>query len=114
MTGTVQSKFSALVADDPYPGKPLLHYHPYLRAKAVHAVRAEMAGSITDVLARPTRALILARDASAAAASDVARLVGPELGWTETEVAAQADAYRALVAAERADAGLPVPSTAWP
>ena len=97
----------ALVTADPDLGRPLVPSLPYLRAEAVHAVRAEMARSVTDVLARRTRALILAGDASAAAAGDVARLLAPELGWTEAEAAAQAAAYRDLVAAERAGAGLP-------
>jgi hypothetical protein len=48
-----------------------------------------------------------ARDASAAAAAEVAALIGPELGWSVEEQGRQAGAYVALVAAERAAPGLP-------
>ena len=54
-----------------------------------------MARTLDDVLARRTRALILDRDASLAAAPGVARLVAPELGWTGADVEAQLDVYRA-------------------
>ena len=105
--GSEAGAVRTLVATDADLGRPLVPSLPYLRAEAVHAVRAEMARSVTDVLARRTRALILARDASAVAAGDVARLLAPELGWTDAEAAGQAEDYRAMVAAQRADAGLP-------
>jgi len=105
--GTEAGAVRALVTADADLGLPLVPSLPYLRAEAVHAVRAEMARSVTDVLARRTRALILAGDASAATAGEVARLLAPELGWTDAEAAASAEDYRALVATQRADAGLP-------
>ena len=52
------------------------------RAEVVYAVRAEMARTVDDVLSRRTRARLLARDASAAAADDVAALMAAELGWS--------------------------------
>jgi glycerol-3-phosphate dehydrogenase len=54
--------------------------------------------------------VLLARDASADAAEDVARLMAPELGWDETRIAAEVEAYRAAVRHERASADLPVTS----
>jgi len=83
----------AMMAADPALAEPLVPTLPYLRAEAVYAARYEMAGSLDDVLARRTRALILARNASAAAAGDVARLLAPELGWDEAETNAQVTAY---------------------
>ncbi len=80
---------------------------PYSRAEAIYAVREEMATSVDDVLSRRTRARLLARDASATAADDVARLIGAELGWTDDECAAQAAAYRASVEHERASIAAP-------
>jgi glycerol-3-phosphate dehydrogenase len=74
---------------------------PYLRAEARYAVDQEMARTLDDVLSRRTRARLLARDASAAAAADVAELVAVELGWSRAERDAQVAAYRASVAAER-------------
>ena len=49
---------------------------------------------------------LLARDASADAALDVARVLAPELGWSEAEVESQAASYRAAMADERAAGGL--------
>jgi glycerol-3-phosphate dehydrogenase len=66
-----------------------------------------MARSVDDVLSRRTRARLQARDASAAAAADVAALLAPELGWTKAEAGRQAKVYVAAVEAERAAPGLP-------
>jgi glycerol-3-phosphate dehydrogenase len=98
----------ALVDADPDLGRPLVEGLPYLRAEAVHAVRAEMARTVDDVLSRRTRARLQARDASAAAAPDVAALLASELGWTKARATREAKAYVALVEAERAAPGLPV------
>jgi glycerol-3-phosphate dehydrogenase len=87
----------AMMEADPELSRPLLDGLPYLRAEAVYAARYEMAWSLSDVLSRRTRALVLARDASAEAAADVARLIAPELGWSPTRAEAEVDAYRALV-----------------
>ena len=85
----------------PTLGEPLVPTLPYLRAEAVYAARYEMARSVEDVLARRTRSLILARDASMAAAPDVAGLLARELGWTVGEAAAEVERYRAGAEAER-------------
>ena len=66
-----------------------------------------MATTVDDVLSRRTRARLLSRDASAAAADEVADLIGPELGWSEAECRTQAEAYRSLLSAERDAAHLP-------
>ncbi len=92
---------------DPSLAQPLVEGLPYTRAEIVHAARAEMATSVDDVLSRRTRARLLARDASAAAAPEVAAIMGRELGWDDTEQRRQVDRYRALVAQERAAGGLP-------
>ncbi|HEV2758123.1 MAG TPA: glycerol-3-phosphate dehydrogenase/oxidase [Acidimicrobiales bacterium] len=91
----------AMTAADPTLAEPLVPTLPYLRAEAVYAARYEMARTLDDVLARRTRSLILARDASAAAAADVARLLAGELGWDDAEVDAQVQAYRAGAETER-------------
>ena len=87
--------------------RPLVPTLPYVRAEAVFAVRHEMATTVDDVLSRRTRALLLARDAAAAAAHEVAALIAPELGWTPEEARANADAFAARASAERSAAGLP-------
>ena len=105
--GTEAGAVLDLVENEPSLGEALVPGLPYLRAEAVHAVRHEMARSVDDVLSRRTRARLLARDACAEAADDVARLIAPELGWDETEMARQRDDFRAALAHERAAAGLP-------
>ncbi|QXC62337.1 glycerol-3-phosphate dehydrogenase/oxidase [Aquihabitans sp. G128] len=97
----------ALADADPSLREPLVEGLPYIRAEAVYAVRYEMARSVDDVLSRRTRARLLARDASAAAAGDVADLIAPILGLTADEAAEQAATYRAAVELERTQAGLP-------
>ncbi len=97
----------AMVDLDPTLGAPLVEGLPYLRAEAVYAARYEMALTVDDVLSRRTRARLLRRDASVAAAADVAALIGPELALSEADQAAQVDAYRKAVEVEVASAGLP-------
>jgi glycerol-3-phosphate dehydrogenase len=97
----------ALAEADPSLREPLVAGLPYLKAEAVFGVRHEMARSVDDILSRRTRARLLARDASAAAADDVATLIGPLLGWSATEASANAADYRRMVEVERASAELP-------
>jgi glycerol-3-phosphate dehydrogenase len=91
----------ALCSGNPTLGQPLVAGLPYLRAEAVWAARREMAHTLTDVLARRTRALILDREATATAAADVAALLAPELGWDDTEQERQVAEFERTVAAER-------------
>ena len=98
---------AALAAADPTLATPMVPGLPYLRAEVVHAVRTEMARTLDDVLSRRTRARLLARDDTAAAADDVAALMAGELGWTPSEAAAQAASFRSVVADERGAAHLP-------
>jgi glycerol-3-phosphate dehydrogenase len=97
----------AMIEGDRSLAEPLVPGLPYLRAEAVYAARYEMARTVDDLLSRRTRARLLARDASAAAAADVAALVAGDMGWDADEQAAQVDAYRSAVTAERTAAGLP-------
>jgi len=96
-----------MIDANPELGEPLVAGLPYLKAEAVYAARHEMARSVTDVLARRTRALLLNRDASAEAAPVTAALMARVLGWSEAEQAEQVAAYRRIVAAERSAADLP-------
>lgn len=93
-----------LIEADATLGDPLVPGLPYRRAEAVFAVRHEMATTLDDVLSRRTRARLLGRDATDAAAPGVARLIAPELGWSAEEVERQVATYRAGLAAERAAA----------
>ncbi|MFP5376061.1 MAG: glycerol-3-phosphate dehydrogenase C-terminal domain-containing protein [Acidimicrobiia bacterium] len=104
--GSEAGRVAALAAQDPDLARPLVEGLPYLRAEAVYAARHEMAATLDDVLSRRTRALILARDASAAAAPAAARLLARELGWPAGRAEAEAAAYAAACGRERAAAGL--------
>jgi glycerol-3-phosphate dehydrogenase len=105
--GTESGAVLDLAAGDHELGEALVPGLPYLRAEAVHAVRHEMARTLDDVLSRRTRARLLARDASAAAAESVAALLAPELGWDDAETARQVDIYRRSIEHERASGDLP-------
>ncbi|MBK5287450.1 MAG: glycerol-3-phosphate dehydrogenase/oxidase [Acidimicrobiia bacterium] len=105
--GSLAADILTLADSDPDLATPLVPGLPYLRAEAIYAVREEMATTLDDVLSRRTRARLLARDASAAAAESVARLIGAELGWDEARITAEVDAYRASIEHERTSAGLP-------
>jgi glycerol-3-phosphate dehydrogenase len=99
--GTEAHFVSDLIVRDPSLGRELIPGLPYLEAEVIYAVRHEFARGVDDVLSRRTRARLQARDASADAASRVAALLKPELGWSETETAAQVAEYRQSVSHER-------------
>ena len=98
--GTEAAAVHALIATDPDLGRPLVPGLRYLRAEAVHAVRHEMATTLTDVLTRRTRAHLEHRSACMAAAPDVAELIGDELGWSSERVAHEVAVYLAMCDAE--------------
>jgi glycerol-3-phosphate dehydrogenase len=76
----------SIIDEDPSRARPLVPGLPYVRAEAIHAVRYEYARTLDDVLSRRTRALLLDRRATLAAALDTARLIAPELGWDEARI----------------------------
>jgi glycerol-3-phosphate dehydrogenase len=98
--GTELAEVKALIALDAGLAAPLVPGLRYLRAEAVHAVRHEMATTLVDVLTRRTRAHLEDRAACLTAAADVARLLAPELGWSDADVEAEVAAYRDLCEAE--------------
>jgi len=97
----------AMIAADPTAGDALVPGLPYRRAEALYAVRYEMAVTLDDVMSRRTRSRLLGRDATAAAAHEVAELLATELGWSEAERGAEVDRFRAALAREREVPGLP-------
>lgn len=105
--GTEAAAVRALADGRPELLEPVVEGLPYLGAEVVFAVRAEMAQSVEDVLARRTRAVLEDGRAAAAAARAVARLMAPDLGWTEEQAARHAAHYAGVVAAELDQAGVP-------
>ena len=105
--GSDARKLTAMIVRDQSLASPVVDGLPYVRAEALHAVREEMACTLDDVLTRRIPARWLAADASAAAADDVAALIGPELGWSDDETRRHVESYRAAVGTDLAAAGLP-------
>jgi glycerol-3-phosphate dehydrogenase len=100
----------AMVEVDPSLGRPLAEGHPYLKAEAVYAARYEMATSVDDVLTRRVPLRLRDADASVAVATEVAALIADDLGWTDDEATADAEAFIAQVRREREAAALSVPT----
>jgi glycerol-3-phosphate dehydrogenase len=100
--GTLEREIEALITEDHALAEPLVPGLPYVAAEAVYAARHEMARSVDDVLSRRTRARLLDRAATAGAADAVARLLAPELGWSDEDVEREATAYRRSVEHEAA------------
>ena len=84
------------LARDPKLAAQLHPDLPYIAAEVVWAVRAEMARTVEDVLARHTRALFLNAHAAIAMAEPVAKLLAAELGRDDAWVASQVKEFRAL------------------
>ncbi len=99
--GTEARFVSDILQADPKLQAPLVAGLPYTEAEAVYAIRHEMAGSVDDVLARRMRARLMARDASARAATRVGEILKSELGLSDQAVAQQVSAYVASVAHEK-------------
>ena len=85
------SELLMLIADDAALGERLDPRLPYTGAHVVYAVRAEMARTVEDVLARRTRALFLDVEAARASAPRVAALMASEqrrdAAWAAAEIA---------------------------
>ncbi len=98
--GTLTAQVQALIDSDPSLGAPLVPGLPEVRAEAVYAARHEMARSLDDVLTRRTRLRLRDRQATLAAAPDIARLLATELGWDDAETERQVAKFAALCEAE--------------
>ena len=102
----------ALAADDadlvqPLPGAP-----DYLAAEVVHAVTAEGALHLDDVLTRRTRISIETAHRGVETAERVAALMARELGWDEERTTREVAHYTARVDAERESQRMPDDRTA--
>jgi glycerol-3-phosphate dehydrogenase len=104
--GSDTSQLLAMIDADTTLGQCAIANQPYVNAEYVYAVRAEMATSLIDLVTRRTRAHLHDARATLAAAPAIARLVAPELHWSDEEIARQIEAYRALVTLEFSCAGL--------
>lgn len=102
----------ALAAADPALGRPVNGAPDYLAAEVVHAVTAEGALHLDDVLTRRTRISIETAHRGVESAPDVARLMASVHGWQEDFLAREIAHYEARVEAERESQRMPDDRTA--
>ncbi|TWF74718.1 glycerol-3-phosphate dehydrogenase [Pseudonocardia hierapolitana] len=92
----------APIRTDPALGRPLPGADGYLPVEFQRAVSHEGALTLVDVLHRRTHLAIERTDAGLPAASAVAALLAPLLGWDDDRQAREVAAYRAEVERDRA------------
>ncbi|MBO0608967.1 glycerol-3-phosphate dehydrogenase/oxidase [Myceligenerans salitolerans] len=97
---------------DPALARPLEHAPAYLRAEVHHAVTHEGALHLEDVLAHRTRLVYEVPDRGLDAATEVADVVAPLLGWDDTARQREIDAWRSRIDAELAALRAPDDETA--
>jgi glycerol-3-phosphate dehydrogenase len=94
-----------VAGERPELAAPIVEGRPDMLAEAVIAARLEQARSVADVLLRRTRLGILAapqlRDAGSV--MHVAEAMGGELGWDESRIEAEAEAWAETARAEGVD-----------
>jgi glycerol-3-phosphate dehydrogenase len=101
-----------LARSDPALARPLAGAPGYLAAEVVHAVLAEGALHLDDVLTRRTRVSIETAHRGVESAPEVARLMAAALGWDEERTTREVEHYTARVAAERESQRMPDDHTA--
>jgi glycerol-3-phosphate dehydrogenase len=99
--GTLTPDVLAMADDDPTLLDTVGEAQEYLGVEFAYAVRQEAALHLDDLLARRTRASIETPQRGVEAAEQVARIVGPMLGWDDVRRATEVSAYQARVEAER-------------
>lgn len=99
--GTLTDELLEIIAHRPDLGVPLAGAPEYLKVEAYYAASHEGARHLEDVLTRRTRISIEVADRGVAAAREVADLIAPVLGWSQTDIAREIEHYDARVAAER-------------
>jgi glycerol-3-phosphate dehydrogenase len=101
-----------LARTNPALGRPLDGTPDYLAAEVVHAVTAEGALHLDDVLTRRTRVSIETEHRGVESAPAVAALMAGVLGWDAERTAREVEHYTARVAAERESQRMPDDRTA--
>jgi glycerol-3-phosphate dehydrogenase len=97
-----ESLLAAIEADPPLGGR-IIDELPYVWAEVPHAVRAEMALTLEDVLVRRLHIFYEAKDGGLSVAREVAERMAREegIGWDAADVDRQVSAYRESVEATR-------------
>ena len=99
--GSLVNELLELVDQQPGLAQPLDSASEYLKVEALYAASHEGALHLDDILARRTRISIETWDRGIAAATEVAELVAPVLGWDSDDIAREVEHYHKRVTAER-------------
>jgi glycerol-3-phosphate dehydrogenase len=98
MYGTDWRAVWAIVGSNRALSAPVVPTLPYIVAELHYAVEHEMALTLGDLLIRRLHVAFETRDHGISAAPAAGRAVGPLLGWSESDYAAQLAAYRDEIA----------------
>jgi glycerol-3-phosphate dehydrogenase len=101
-----------VVREEPALGRPLEGAPDHLAAEVVHAVTAEGARHLDDVLTRRTRVSTETAHRGVESAPEVARLMAGPLGWDDERREREVGQYLARVAVERESQQMPDDRTA--
>ncbi len=82
-----------LAQADPPLRRPIVPGHPAIRAELVHAIRREMALTLTDLLVRRTHVSYQAPGHAVAQAPEIVELAAAQLGWDPSRQAQELTAY---------------------
>jgi len=110
--GTLAVEPLALVDADPLLASPVAGAPEYIGAEIAHAVRAEGALHLDDVLTRRTRISVETPHRGTESAEQAAEIMGTVLGWGAAVRAREVEHYLARVAAERQSQRMPDDATA--
>lgn len=95
--GALADAVAEIARTDPELGRRLVPDLPYIRAEVLHAVRAELALTVADVLERRIRLSLEDRSRGLDALDDVVELMGDELAWDNPRRQGEKVAYTARV-----------------
>jgi glycerol-3-phosphate dehydrogenase len=98
--GSLINEVLNLISTNPHLSKPLAENLPYLRAEIHYAASHEGARSVEDVIARRTRLAFEAVDEGVHLVDDIAEIIAPVLGWSDSEKQESIRHYREVVARE--------------
>jgi glycerol-3-phosphate dehydrogenase len=105
--GNLAAEVLKPVAEDRVLGLEICGGGGALLAEALYAVTHEGALHLEDILDRRLRVSIESKDFGEEAASEVARVVAPALGWTAEDIADELERYQEWVRLQRGAMSLP-------
>ena len=95
--GAESLRILQLLEEDAALSQPLIADLPYIRAEVLHACRAEMALTPSDVLARRTAITLEDRQRGLGIIEEVAALMAKELDWSPEQQQRMIEEYQAVI-----------------